>query len=126
MSRESWTGTSRRNAANSAQASKNLAAQLEALERIRAGVADIARSRERIQEQMNAFARELKKRDSQTEVARRAGREDLAQAAQAQARGLRHQFSELETQRNTLEAQEQHFLVLAQQLRASIDSSNDL
>ena len=58
------------------------------LKQVRSEIADVAQSRERVQESMSALAQTQAKLGQQAETARRFGREDLAQAAMERAYGI--------------------------------------
>lgn len=121
MSRKPWLRADQGNAADSAQASVNSPKLLQTLEQVRLGIADVAQSRERVQEQMNILTQRQAKLEWQAGEARRVGREDLAQEALSRAEAVQGQFSELATSVNWMKAEEQRLIEGAQQLQARID-----
>lgn len=98
-----------------AQELSRLAARLQAA---RSGMAGLARSRERIQAQMTALEQQEAKLGRQAAVARRFGREDLAQAAGARQQEARSQRAELAVQLGQLLDEEAKLTIAAQRLQA--------
>jgi phage shock protein A len=98
----------------------------ELLEQVRAGAADVAQSRERVQESMTVLARAQAKLGQQAETARRFGREDLAQAALARQEATRSQLAGLARQHDQLLAEEARLqarhAAAARALQAKIDA----
>jgi len=102
----------------------------ELLEQVRSGIADAARSRERVQESMTALMQAQAKLGQQAETARRFGREDLAQAALAQQEAARSQLAAQALQYDQLLAEEARLeaklTTTAQALQAKIDALSRL
>src|SRR6516162_6892442 len=81
--------------------------QLEMLTQVRRGVADVATSRKRIELQMNNLQQQQAKLEGQAKQALGAGREDLAREALSRKAALASQYSDLETQYQSLQADEE-------------------
>jgi Protein of unknown function (DUF4236) len=99
------------------------AKQVELLERVYSGIADLTQSRDRVQAQITALEQQHAKLEQQIGKARQFGREDLAQQAltllnsgQSQIAALRSQLDQLLTERAKLTA-------MAQALQAKIDGA---
>src|SRR5580658_3606793 len=69
--------------------------QLELLQKVRRGVADVATSRKRVELQMNSVQQSADKLDRQARDALAAGREDLAREALTRKAGIQTQVTEL-------------------------------
>ena len=87
--------------------------QLELLQNVKRGVADVVTSKKRLQLQTTQLEQSLVKLETQARQALAAGREDLARvalerkaAAQAQLQGLDEQVKQLESQQEKLVANE--------------------
>jgi phage shock protein A len=78
-----------------AQELSRLAARLE---EARSGIAELARSRERVQAQMTALEQQEAKLRQQATVARQFGREDLAHKARTRQQEVQSQRAELAVQ----------------------------
>ena len=85
--------------------------QLELLQKVRRGVADVATSRKRIELQMNQLQQSSDKLDRQARDALAVGREDLARDALTRKAGLQGQLSDLNTQYTTLQGEEERLRV---------------
>jgi phage shock protein A len=88
--------------------------QLEMLQKVKRGVADVVTAKKRLQLQTQKLEQSVVKLDGQARQALSSGREDLARTAlerkalvQSQLRGLDDQIAQLETQQQTLVLQEQ-------------------
>ena len=88
--------------------------QLEMLQKVKRGVADVVTAKKRLQLQTQKLEQSVVKLDGQARQALSGGREDLARTAlerkalvQGQLRGLDEQIAQLETQQQTLVRQEQ-------------------
>src|SRR6266852_2340370 len=81
--------------------------QLEMLTQVRRGVADVATSRKRVELQMNTLQQQQTKLDGQARQALGSGREDLAREALTRKSGLQSQISDLQTQYQSLQADEE-------------------
>src|SRR5215472_4963425 len=96
--------------------------QVEILTRVRRGVADIARSRKRVELQMNQLTQETAKCEDQAREALGSGREDLARAALQRKASLQTQLNELQTQHASLQEQEEKLTIASQRLQAKVDA----
>ena len=98
----------------------------ELLEQVRSDIADVASSRERVQESMTPLLRAQAKLGQQAETARRFGREDLARAARARQETARSQLAALGLQYDQLLAEEAgleaKLTITARALRAKVDA----
>jgi phage shock protein A len=88
--------------------------QLEMLQKVKRGVADVVTAKKRLQLQTQKLEQSVVKLDGQARQALSGGREDLARTAlerkalvQGQLRGLDEQIAQLEAQQQTLVTQEQ-------------------
>ncbi len=81
--------------------------QLELLQKVRRGVADVATSRKRVELQMNQLEQSSTKLDKQARDALSAGREDLAREALSRKSGVQGQLTDLQTQYTSLQGEEE-------------------
>ena len=95
--------------------------QLERLERLHAGLADLAQSRERVLAQITALEGQLGKLEQQLGHVRRFGREDLAQAVLTRLNSGQSQLATLKAQLDQVLAERVKLTVAAQTLQAKID-----
>ena len=96
--------------------------QLELLQKVRRGVADVATSRKRLELQIQGLAQQESKLDQQARAALAGGREDLAREALTRKSGLHQQIADLQEQLAGLQAQEDKLTAAAQQLQAKVES----
>ncbi|WP_166355952.1 PspA/IM30 family protein [Phytoactinopolyspora limicola] len=96
--------------------------QLEMLQKVRRGVADVATSRKRIEVQMTQLQQQGDKLQQQAKKALSLGREDLAREALGRRSGVEGQLSDLRTQHETLQAEEEKLTLAAQRLQAKVES----
>ena len=96
--------------------------QLELLQKVRRGVADVATSRKRLELQIQGLAQQEAKLADQARAALAGGREDLAREALTRRSGLHQQIADLQTQLATLQEQEEKLTVAAQQLQAKVET----
>ncbi len=96
--------------------------QLELLQKVRRGVADVATSRKRLELQLNQLRGQSDKLGDQGKKALALGREDLAREALTRRSGLQQQVSDLEAQHQTLQAEEDKLTLAAQRLQAKVDA----
>jgi phage shock protein A len=96
--------------------------QLELLQKVRRGVADVATSRKRIELQMNQLQQSSDKLDRQARDALAVGREDLARDALTRKAGVQSQLAELNTQYTTLQGEEERLTGASQRLQAKVDA----
>lgn len=96
--------------------------QLELLQKVRRGVADVATSRKRIELQIQTLDKQTTKLSEQAKAALSGGREDLAREALTRKSGLQSQIADLQTQLAQLQDQEEKLVVASQQLQAKVDA----
>ena len=96
--------------------------QLELLQKVRRGVAEVATSRKRLELQMNQVQQNSDKLDRQAREALAAGREDLAREALTRKAGLQSQIADLQTQYTSLQAEEEKLSQASQRLQAKVDA----
>ena len=96
--------------------------QLELLQKVRRGVADVATSRKRLELQIQGLAQQEAKLEEQARAALAGGREDLAREALTRRSGLHQQIADLQAQLATLQDQEEKLTVAAQQLQAKVEA----
>lgn len=96
--------------------------QLELLQKVRRGVADVATSRKRLELQLNQLQGQSTKLEDQGRKALALGREDLAREALSRRAALQQQVTDLETQHQTLQGEEEKLTLAAQRLQAKVDA----
>lgn len=96
--------------------------QLELLQKVRRGVADVATSRKRLELQLQNLAQQEGKLEQQARAALSQGREDLAREALTRRSGLHQQIADLQGQLAQLQDQEEKLTVAAQQLQSKVES----
>src|SRR6476619_2526494 len=88
--------------------------QLELLQKVRRGVADVATSRKRLELQLNQLQSQSSKLEDQGRKALALGREDLAREALSRRAALQQQA--------TLQGEEEKLTLAAQRLQAKVDA----
>ncbi|KAB8181442.1 MULTISPECIES: PspA/IM30 family protein [Microbispora] len=96
--------------------------QLELLQKVRRGVADVATSRKRVELQINQLEGQATKLENQSRQALSAGREDLAREALTRRNGLNAQIADLRIQYSNLQGEEEKLTLASQRLQAKVDS----
>jgi phage shock protein A len=96
--------------------------QLELLQKVRRGVADVATSRKRLELQMNGLQQQADKLANQGRQALAAGREELAREALTRRSGVTQQLTDLQTQHATLQGEEEKLTLASQRLQAKVDA----
>src|SRR6266852_646307 len=96
--------------------------QLEALTKVRRGVADVATSRKRVELQASQLEQSAAKLAGQRKVALNAGKEDLASEARTREAGVQEQLSELRRQFLVLTGEEEKLTAASQRLQAKVDA----
>lgn len=96
--------------------------QLELLQKVRKGVADVSTSRKRLELQMTQLVQQSDKLEQQARAALASGREDLAREALTRRSGLSTQIADLQTQHAQLSEQEEKLIQSSQQLQARVDA----
>ncbi|MGH9292655.1 MAG: PspA/IM30 family protein, partial [Acidimicrobiales bacterium] len=96
--------------------------QLEQLQQVRRGVADVATARKRIELQAQQLQQAAKKLQDQARQAMGQNREDLAREALGRRAGIATQLEGLKTQHDQMVAQEQRLIATSQTLEARVAS----
>lgn len=96
--------------------------QLELLQKVRRGVADVATSRKRVELQANQLNGQIDKLNQQAQKALEVGREDLAREALTRKSGIQQQLGDLQTQHAQLQGEEEKLTRASQRLQAKVDS----
>ncbi|MDF5758513.1 PspA/IM30 family protein [Spongiactinospora sp. TRM90649] len=96
--------------------------QLELLQKVRRGVADVATSRKRVELQINQLEQQGSRLEDQGRKALAAGREDLAREALTRRNGLQTQIADLRLQHNNLQAEEEKLTTASHRLQAKVDA----
>jgi phage shock protein A len=96
--------------------------QLEMLQKVRRGVADVATSRKRLELQMNQLTQQSSKLKDQAQKALGAGREDLAREALGRRAVVEQQVGDLSTQHATLQGEEEKLTLAAQRLQTKVEA----
>jgi len=96
--------------------------QLELLQKVRRGVADVATSRKRVELQVNTLNQNAGKLDRQARDSLAAGREDLAREALTRKAQVQTQLEDLQTQYASLQGEEEKLTLASQRLQAKVDS----
>lgn len=96
--------------------------QLELLQKVRRGVADVATSRKRVELQATKMAGEMDKMTVAAQRALEAGREDLAREALTRKSGLQQQLVDLEAQHAQLQGEEEKLVRASTRLQAKVDA----
>ena len=95
--------------------------QLEQLQKVRRGVADVATARKRIELQAQGLQKQADKLQGQAKAALQQGNEDLAREALARRAALGEQLAELKTQHDQISEQEQKLVQTSQELQARVE-----
>ncbi|GAT64969.1 phage-shock protein [Planomonospora sphaerica] len=96
--------------------------QLELLQKVRRGVADVATSRKRVELQINQIEAQARKLEEQGRKALSVGREDLAREALTRRNGLQTQIADLKVQHDNLQAEEEKLTHASHRLQAKVDA----
>lgn len=96
--------------------------QLELLQKVRRGVADVATSRKRLELQITQLQQQSDKLEGQAKAALAGGREDLAREALTRRSGLATQVSDLQVQLAQLQDQEEKLVQASQRLQAKVEA----
>jgi phage shock protein A len=96
--------------------------QLELLQKVRRGVADVATSRKRVELQVNQLQTSADKLDRQARDSLAAGREDLAREALQRKAGIQAQLQDLQVQYASLQGEEEKLTGASQRLQAKVDA----
>ena len=96
--------------------------QLELLQKVRRGVADVATSRKRLELQLQQLQAQSDKLEGQGRQALAAGREDLAREALTRRSGVQQQIDDLRVQHAALQGEEEKLSLASQRLQAKVDA----
>ena len=96
--------------------------QLELLQKVRKGVADVATSRKRIELQMTQLQQQADKLTDQAQKALGVGREDLAREALTRKSALTSQIEGLQQQHAQLQGEEEKLTLASQRLQAKVEA----
>ena len=96
--------------------------QLELLQQVRRGVADVATSKKRLELQASKLEQQVTKLDGQARSALQAGREDLARVALERKKGVQVQLQSLDEQRAQLQAEQDKLVMAEQRLTAKVEA----
>ena len=96
--------------------------QLELLQKVRRGVADVATSRKRLELQLQQLQQKSAKYEDQGRKALSLGREDLAREALTRKGALTQQISDLQAQYQQLQGEEEKLTLASQRLQAKVDA----
>lgn len=96
--------------------------QLELLQKVRRGVADVATSRKRVELQANQLDAEMKKLTLSASRALEVNREDLAREALTRKSGLQGQLDDLMAQHAQLQGEEEKLVRASTRLQAKVDA----
>lgn len=96
--------------------------QLDLLNKVRRGVADVATSRKRVELQLNQLQQQADKLSGQAQKAIDVGREDLAREALTRKSGLAQQVNDLQAQHAQLQAEEEKLVLAQQRLQAKVEA----
>src|SRR2546422_7707286 len=96
--------------------------QLELLQNVKRGVADVVTAKKRLQLQTQTLEQNVVKLDSQARQAVTQGREDLARTALERKSGVQQQLQGLDEQIKQLQAQQEKLVASEQQLSARVEA----
>jgi phage shock protein A len=96
--------------------------QLDMLQKVRRGVADVATSRKRLELQIQQLTAQSDKLEGQGRQALAAGREDLAREALTRRSAVQQQLTDLGTQHAQLQTEEEKLVLASQRLQAKVDA----
>jgi phage shock protein A len=95
--------------------------QLESLQNVKRGIADVVTAKKRLEIQTQQLEQNVVKLDSQARQAVAAGREDLARQALERKSGAQQQLQDLDTQVTQLGDQQEKLVASQKQLEARIE-----
>jgi phage shock protein A len=96
--------------------------QLEMVQKVRRGLADVATSRKRLELQQTQLKASADKLEQQARAAVGAGREDLAREALNRRAGVQSQMDGIDAQRAQLQTEEDKLTVALQRLQAKVEA----
>jgi len=95
--------------------------QVELLQNVKKGIADVVTSKKRLQMQTEKLQQNVVKLDTQARQALAAGREDLARQALERKSGFQQQLQDLDTQVKQLQDQQEKLVANQKQLEVRIE-----
>src|SRR5436853_6694115 len=95
--------------------------QLESLQNVKRGVADVVTAKKRLENQTQQLEQNVVKLDTQARQAVAAGREDLARQALERKSGIQQQLQDLDAQVKQLADQQEKLVANEKQLEARIE-----
>ena len=95
--------------------------QLEQLQNVKKGIADVVTAKKRIQAQESSLQQQVVKLDTQARQALAAGRDDLARTALERKNVIQSELQSLDTQVTELEQQQEQLTTSEQNLRTKIE-----
>jgi phage shock protein A len=95
--------------------------QIELLQNVKKGIADVVTSKKRLQLQEEKYQQQVVKLDTQARQALAAGNEDLARVALERKTALQGELQSLDAQITQLEQQQEQMTASEQKLRAKIE-----
>ena len=96
--------------------------QLEALQNVKKGIADVVTSKKRLQMQSSKLEQQVVKLDTQARQALAQGNEDLARVALERKNGLQSELQTLDAQVTELEAQQERLTESEKKLRVKVEA----
>jgi phage shock protein A len=96
--------------------------QLEMLQQVRRGLADVATSRKRVELQSQQLTVATDRMQQQATAALAAGREDLAREALTRRSGALQQLADLAQQQTSLQAEQDKLTAASQRLQAKVEA----
>ena len=96
--------------------------QLELLQQVRRGVADVATSKKRLELQSEKLEQSITKLDGQARDALSQGREDLARTALERKKSVQAQLQSLDDQRTQLQGEQDKLVLAEQRLSAKVEA----
>lgn len=96
--------------------------QLDLLQKVRRGVADVATSRKRVELQAQKMNSEMERLQVSAQRALESNREDLAREALTRKAGLAEQLADLQTQHAQLQGEEEKLVRASSRLQAKVDA----
>jgi phage shock protein A len=96
--------------------------QVELLQNVKKGIADVVTSKKRLQMQTQKYEQQLVKLDTQARQALSQGREDLARAALERKTVIQAELQSLDTQVKELEAQQEQLTENEKKLRTKVEA----
>jgi phage shock protein A len=96
--------------------------QLEMVQKVRRGLADVATSRKRLELQATQLKASADKLEQQARTAVGVGKEDLAKEALNRRAGIQSQLEGIDQQRQALQAEEDKLTVALQRLQAKVEA----